>query len=290
MTMNKNNIKAIAIDLDGTILAPGAILTQRTMDIFNACTQKGIKIIIATGRAIESVESYRVALDINGPMIYFNGAIIAEMPKYEILCATMLDMKIADYCIDIARDAGVFCQLYFLEDNCSGKTFSEKQNIKKIELIAEREGKEKEMYYEHTGIKAKLGDLKDVLHSPEHMQCIKTMFMAEPEVQALIRPKLEKQFGANVYIAQTLHNFLEVMDAKASKGKGLKFIMDKLNYKKNEVIACGDEENDLPMFDVAGLSIAPSNAKDSVKAKVNFVVEPNTEDGVALFLQNYLDP
>jgi len=63
--------------------------------------------------------------------------------------------------------------------------------------------------------------------------------------------------------------------------------MERLSLKREEAIAFGDEENDIPMFARAGFSIAPSNAKDAVKAKADLVIGSNVEDGVAAFLEEF---
>jgi Cof subfamily protein (haloacid dehalogenase superfamily) len=155
----------------------------------------------------------------------------------------------------------------------------------RVTLMTETEGPERNLYYEHTGILAELGDLKEALRRPELSGCVKSMFLAEPEVQAALRPKLDAHFNGSVYIAQTLRTFLEVMDKNVSKGKGLAFVMERLSLKAEEVIAFGDEENDIPMFEAAGFSAAPSNAKESVKAAADLIIASNAEDGVAAYLE-----
>jgi hydroxymethylpyrimidine pyrophosphatase-like HAD family hydrolase len=61
--------------------------------------------------------------------------------------------------------------------------------------------------------------------------------------------------------------------------------MEKRGLKPEELIALGDEENDLPMFSVAGFSVAPANAKEKVRQAADLVTGPNTEDGIAAFLE-----
>jgi 5-amino-6-(5-phospho-D-ribitylamino)uracil phosphatase len=272
------NIKALVLDLDGTVLAPGAVLSGRTIAAVNKCVQRGLKIIIATGRAMEAAERFRVPLGAEGPMIYYNGALVAEMPaefpQGRFLQATLLDKKKAEFCVGLSRETGIYCQIYLF-------------NEKRIPLLAERDGPEREMYHKHTGILAELVDLKEALGQKEFSGCVKAMFLAEPELLAKLRLRLDERLGESVYIAQTLRTFLEVMDAKVSKGQGLSFVMERLSLKREEVIAFGDEENDIPMFANAGFSVAPSNAKDAVKAKANLVVGSNAEDGVAAFLEEF---
>jgi len=271
---NPGDIKALVFDLDSTILAPGAVLSERTITAANKCVKRELKIIIATGRAIEGAEPFRASLGAEGPMIYYNGAVIAEMPETRILRTTLLDKKMVELCVDISREMEIYCQIYLFTE-------------KKIPLLAERDGPEREMYYKHTGILAELGDLKEVIGRTEVSGCVKIMYLAEPELFTELRRLLEKRLGKSVYITQSHRTFLEVMDAKVSKGQGLSFAMERLSLKREEVIAFGDEENDIPMFASAGFSVAPSNAKDTVKAKADLVVGSNANDGVAVFLEEF---
>ena len=277
ISANPKKIKALALDLDGTILAPGAVLSERSIRAVKACRQRGLRIIIATGRAIDAAERFRTALDAEGPMIYFNGVVVAEMPGGRILSSTLMDKEAAAFGVDISREMGVYYQVFFPAGNKEGN----------ITLMAEQDAPERKIYYNHTGILAELGDLKEALNRPGLEGCIKSMFLAEPELHAALRLKFDERFSKSVYIAQTLKNFLEIMDAKVSKGQGLKLVMEHCSLKSEEVLAFGDEENDLPMFAAAGFSAAPSNAKDSVKAAADMVIGSNAEDGVAAFLEEF---
>jgi hydroxymethylpyrimidine pyrophosphatase-like HAD family hydrolase len=89
-----------------------------------------------------------------------------------------------------------------------------------------------------------------------------------------------------VYVAQTYPTFLEVMNAGVSKGEGLKIAMKYRGLKPEQVIALGDEENDLPMFSVAALSAAPANAKEKVRLAADRVFTSNAEEGAAVFLED----
>ena len=278
LSINAQKIKAIAVDLDGTILAPGAVLSERTIRVIDALKRRGIQFIISTGRSIESAERFRAAMAIDGPMIYLNGAMVADMPHAKVLNTVPLPAKSAEFCVDLAREKGVYCQLYISGDNKSGKTT----------LMAEMDCPERIQYFEHTKLMAELVDLKNTLGRTGPDSCKKCMFLADPIILSEIRQRLTEHLGESVYIAMTMWNFLEVMDAKVSKGMGLKFIMELKSWKAEEVIAIGDDENDLPMFEIAGFSVAPSDAKDSVKARADLVVGSNSEEGVSVFLEKFL--
>jgi len=274
------DIKALAFDLDGTLLGPGAVLTERTLQLVRGCVEKGIHVIFATGRAVEASEKYRVPLEATGPMVYFNGAIVAEMPEGKILHATLLKKEITEFCVDLSREKGVYFQMYI--PGTDGPKTKEKPGQP---LLTEKEHPQRDMYYNHTGLLAEIADLKEVLKRPEVEGCIKGMFLAEPEVLDSLRPFVETRFGKEVYVVRSTKTFLEILDPRVSKGKGLLLALEDRGIKPEETIAFGDEENDLPMFGAAGLSIAPANAKEAVKAKADLIVGSNAEDGVAAFLE-----
>jgi hydroxymethylpyrimidine pyrophosphatase-like HAD family hydrolase len=77
------------------------------------------------------------------------------------------------------------------------------------------------------------------------------------------------------------------MDRRVSKGQGLRFALERRGLKPDEVMAFGDEENDIPMFEAVRFSAAPANGKDTVKTRADLVIGPNTEDGVAAFLEGF---
>jgi Cof subfamily protein (haloacid dehalogenase superfamily) len=275
INIDPNKIKALAMDLDGTLLAPGPVLTERAIRAVKACIKRGLRIIIATGRAIDAAEPFRAALGVEGPIICFNGAAVADMPGGTLLSTTLLDKEAVEFCIDLSRETGVYYQVYFPGTS----------EDPRIILMTEKDSPERAMYHNHTGLLAELGDLREALRRPGISGCVKTMFLAEPEVQATLRPKLDEHFGDSVYIAKTYRTFLELMNAGVSKGQGLRFALERLSIKAEETIAFGDEENDIPMFKAAGFSVAPSNAKESVKAAASTVIGSNAEDGVAVFLE-----
>jgi hydroxymethylpyrimidine pyrophosphatase-like HAD family hydrolase len=112
-TIDPARIKALAMDLDGTVLTPNARLGDRTIRVLKDCLRRGIGLIFCTGRSLEGAEPYRAALDARGPMVYFNGAKVVDMPGGTILGQSLLDKDTANFCVDLSRKLGVYCQIYF---------------------------------------------------------------------------------------------------------------------------------------------------------------------------------
>ncbi|MDR0998018.1 MAG: HAD hydrolase family protein, partial [Treponema sp.] len=253
-SLDPRAVKALALDLDGTVLGPDKSLSQRTFKALRGCRERGLDLLIVTGRAVEAAEKYRAAMEARGPMVYFNGAVVADMPDGAILSSTLLCLEAAEYCVGLSRSMGVYYQVFL-----PGSAEDPRQR-----LIAERWRAEAEMYLDHTGIRAEIRDIGEAIAAPGMRGCIKAMFIAEDAVQEQIRLKLRERFGDALYVARTLRNFLEIMDPRVSKGEGLGIALASRGIRPGEAIAFGDEENDLPMFAAAGFSVAPANAKEPV--------------------------
>jgi len=271
-------IKALALDLDGTALLPDTSMGERTVTVLKELAARGMQVFFCTGRAIEAAERYRAAIGASGPMVFFNGAEVVDVPSGRILSSTMLDREIVDFCIDMSRSRNIHFQIYLAPGIIEGADKWEA-------LLIDRPTPEAEMYRAHTGIVPIVRDLKEAIAIPGVQGCIKAMFICEPERQDEIRVKLLERFGDTIYVSRTFPVFFEVMNAGVSKGEGLKTVMQFRGLRADEVLALGDEENDLSMFTVAGFSAAPVNAREKVRACADFIVASNAEEGAAAFLE-----
>ncbi|MDR3019993.1 MAG: Cof-type HAD-IIB family hydrolase [Treponema sp.] len=286
-------IKALAIDLDGTTLLPNAILGERTRLCIRKLISNGMQIIISTGRAIEASERFLVAMSAHGPMVFFNGAEVVDIPSGKVLHANMIDMDVVDFGTDIARSLGVYFQVY-LPAGISPVSGKKDPQQKWEALLSENYSEEAQMYYDHTGIKPVVTDLKKIAamsrndvsgNNASIDGCIKGMYIADPSHHDEIRRRMRERFGEQVSVIRSYPTFLEVINNGVSKGEGLKIAMRHRGLKPEEVIAFGDEENDLPMFEVAGFAAAPANAREKIRAAADLIYGPNTEEGLAAYLE-----
>jgi len=282
--INPAQIKALAIDLDGTSLLPDNTMGERTKRCLKRLIKNGIPVIICTGRAVESSRRYYEAIGAEGPMVFFNGAVVADIPppgscqKVKILESRHLSLDVVNYGVDLAREDNLHFQAFLPPD--------EKQEGHREILLIEKLRPEAKFYLKHTSITPVITDLKEAIAVPEVKSCIKAMFITDPGLHDGLRKKMLNRFGDTIYITRTYPTFLEIMASGVSKGEGLKTVMRYRDIKPEEVIAFGDEENDLPMFPAAGFSAAPSNAKETVKQAADFIYGSNAEEGLAVFLEN----
>lgn len=281
--IDPSKIKALAIDLDGTTLLPDTTLGERTRSCIRRLISKNMQIIIATGRAIEASERFRSAMEAEGPMVFFNGAEVADVPNGKVLYTNLIGLDVVDHGTNIARDLGVHYQIY-LQAGLSPETGKEDPGQKWEALLIERYGEEAEYYFNHTGIKPIITDLKKIAALPID-GCIKGMYIADPSLHDEIRKRMYDRFGDQISVMRSFPTFLEVINKGVSKGEGLKIAMRHRGLKPEEVIAFGDEENDVSMFTVAGFSAAPENAREKIKEAADIIYDSNAEEGLAVFLE-----
>lgn len=284
-----SKIRALAIDLDGTALLPDTTLGERTIHCLKSLISGGMQVLFATGRALEGAQRYWTAVGAQGPMVFFNGAEVVDIPSGKMLSAHLLDLDVVDFGIDVARSMGVYYQIYLPAGIAPGNGTAGPDS-KWEALLMERPGPESEMYRKHTGITPVETDLKAAIAAPQVRGCVKAMFLADPSLHDEIRRKMLDRFGGRITVTRTFPTFLEVMNTGVSKGEGLATAMQCRGLAPEEVIAFGDEENDLPMFNAAGFSAAPSNAREKVREAADFVFGSNAEEGLAAFLEEKFLP
>jgi len=272
-------IQALAIDLDGTALLPDTVMGERTAQCLRRLVARGMQVIVCTGRAIEASCRYYSAIGAEGPMVFFNGAEVAWVPDLRVIESRLMGLDVADYGIDLARSMGVHFQMFLP----AGR--GPKREGPWEALVIDKMRAEARMYQEHTGVAPVVADMKAALAEPGLEGCVKAAFITDPGLHDEIQQKMSERFGSRIYIARTYPTFLEIMDAGASKGAGLKTAMALRGLRPEQVIACGDEENDLPMFAVAGFSAAPSGAREKIRQAADCVFGPSAEEGLAVFLE-----
>jgi Cof subfamily protein (haloacid dehalogenase superfamily) len=278
------HIRAIACDLDGTLLMPDKTLGGRTLKTLGACMERGIKVILATGRGVESVEPYRKTIGAPGPQVYYNGAEVFDMPAGKIIHAQLLAAAPVLFCLELARKNDLYLQVYFPANSLPAGTFGVPASNKEI-LLTEKPGPESDYYLKNSGLQALTGDLEGALSVPGLVGLIKCMFITKEECQEGLKNSIRERFGDSVTIVRSSPTYLEILAKGVSKGVGLTRALEYLSIDPKDTIVFGDEENDLPMFAAAGYSAAPANAAAVALEAAGFHIGSNAGEGVAAFLE-----
>jgi hydroxymethylpyrimidine pyrophosphatase-like HAD family hydrolase len=171
--------------------------------------------------------------------------------------------------MDIVLDAGfhlnayVDDELYVAEVNAEAKRYSE---------------------FQHIPLNA-VGDLRAWLQRDP----TKLVAVGDPDKLSALEAELKPCFAGRLFISKSLPYFLEFAHPSVSKGSGLAFVAERLRFRPEEAVACGDGENDRELLDWAGFGVAVANAHPDVLARADVVVPPVEHEGVATLLEAYLD-
>lgn len=258
--------KIVAIDLDDTIIDSGHQISARAQKKVKEAIDKGIAIVISTGRTYMGAKKYIDLLQLNSPSITCGGAMIMD-GNGKPLFQSLLKHETVKALLHFAKDNDVHAQVYFgndyffFEDNDSARDYA--------------------VSYGFPGI-ANPGLLEETdLSTP------KVLFIAPEEKLITLQNELAAVY-TDLNIVRSKPTYLEFTNPEASKGRALAFITEYLGCSREEVIAIGDGEIDISMIEYAGLGIAVENALPSVKAAADMITHSNDEDGVAYVLEKFV--
>jgi Cof subfamily protein (haloacid dehalogenase superfamily) len=256
-------VEAVAMDLDRTILPRSLELTDRLVSAVAAVRETGVRPIIATGRMFRSARPFAQRLDLDTPLICYQGALIADSRTGEWLVHTPMPVPLATEVLG-ALD-GQHVNVYVHD-----------------ELYVESLNEDALEYARHSKLEPRVvGPLDRWLTEPT----TKIVVVGDPAELDVLQTQLRDRFGARLFIAKSLPSFLEVAEPEVSKGSGLRWVCTHLGIDPRNVISFGDGANDVELLQEAGVGVAVEDADPALLPYADFTVPGVEEDGVAGFLE-----
>ncbi|XP_020217266.1 endoribonuclease YBEY, chloroplastic-like isoform X2 [Cajanus cajan] len=274
----KPKFSYIFCDMDGTLLNSKCQISSATVNALREASSRGVKIVIATGKARPAVIDIFKMVDLAGkdgivsefsPGVFVQGLLVYGRQGQEIFRSN-LDPN-------ICREA---C-LYSLES--------------KVPLIAFCEGRCLTLFHDPL-----VDSLHTIYHEPkaevmpsvEHLLASasiqKILFLDTAQgVADTLRPYWSDATKGRATVVQAVPDILEIVPLGTSKGNGVKLLLDHLGVTAKEIMAIGDGENDVEMLELASLGIALNNGSEKTKAVANVIGLSNDEDGVADAIYRY---
>jgi hypothetical protein len=116
----------------------------------------------------------------------------------------------------------------------------------------------------------------------------KIVIYADPDELDIFKKEITEKFGDSIFLTTAIKNTVDILNGEVSKARGLAVLAESLGIKREEIIAIGDNINDVLMLEYAGLGVAMGNAQEMVKSRADYVTAGNDEDGIALFVEKLL--
>lgn len=264
--------KLIALDIDGTLLNNNREITEKTKQTIKSAISMGVKVVIATGRIIQSVKGLAKELGLQGESEYIitnNGCTIYDTKNYSLLYEKSLKDKDLKEIYKRYKNEDTTLEVHTLNGVLTENINDHKEQIN---LFPEMEVLEKDF-------------INDVI---EDQKLIKILVKGQDEYIARLCESVPKELHEKYAVVRSLDHLLEFMYKGSSKAKGLEVLGDILDIEREEIIAIGDGINDLEMIEYAGLGVAMGNAKEEVKEIANYITKSNEDDGVAYVIERFI--
>ncbi len=266
--MKKRDIKLLITDIDGTVVDENCYYTPTLKNYFHKISDMGIKVVLATGRMFNGADGVRRQLELDTPVVCYQGAMIRKGD--EILHNAPVSHDMARKIIQIAREKKIHLNLYNND-----------------ELIVEDDNKEIMHEYtsgRHTTYRAvKSFDEVDM----KNVSKLLAIIYDEGELFQF-RDGMQEIFKGTLAIVRSHKYYVEFTNINATKGSALNVLKKMWNIKQEEVMAAGDQDNDFEMLQEAGIKIAMGNASPKLKEIADYICPDIKHDGLSRAIERYI--
>lgn len=287
--------KLVAIDLDGTLLDSYGEVSNKNKEIIQKAIEKNVEIVLTSGRPIMSVKNLANEIGCNNYIICGNGAITYDIQNKDIIYNRFIEKEKVLQIIRICEENSIFYNVYtkdtiltkslnynilFYNQENATKPEDKKTRITLMQNIEQYvQDREDEDYLKITicdNDKVVFGSIIRKLRTIKDVDVLDVAHMSR---------KLIKDGTENVSME---YFYTEITNTNVDKWKAIENLINRLEIKKEEVIAIGDNVNDSEMVKNAGLGIMMENSAPYIKEIADVIVKDNDNNGVAEAIEKYI--
>lgn len=287
--------KLVAADLDGTMLNRYGVVTENTKKVIKESIKKGTEVIIASGRPIDSIMTIAKEIGSEKYFIAGNGALVYDIQKQEVIYEKHMSkekvLEIIKICEENSISYNVYTDKTILATALKYNVlYYHKENLKKEENKKTNISIVNDMYNyvknmkEEKFLKVTVCDDNQSVFNAIIRKLRKIDDIEVLDVSHMSR-KMIRQGTEEVPIE---YYYTEISRKNVDKWNAIEFLIGKLNIKKEEVIAIGDNINDKMMIQEAGLGIVMEGSTPVVTQIADEVTNSNNEEGVANALEKFI--
>lgn len=288
--------KLVAIDLDGTMLNKYGVITENTKNVIKKVQEKGVEVIIASGRPINSVKNFSNEINSQKYFISGNGAITYDIKNDKILYENILNKNKVLQVIKICEENSIYYNVYtengIIAKNLNYNTlYYYKENINKSEENKTHINIVENIYDYIENRNEKILKIMICDGSKTIFNSIMKKIREITDIEILdvshMSRKIIKQGTEEIALE---YFYTEISAKDVDKWNALEKLIELMNITKEEVVTIGDNANDIKMLKNAGLGVAMGESAPYVKECADEVTTSNDNDGVAVILEKmFLD-
>ena len=264
-------IGLIALDLDGTLIDEDLVMRERTKRAITAAIARGVSVSIVTGRMATSAMAFARELGLTAPLVGYQGAIIRAMPEPDrgrlgrILLHRPLAAAAAREAIEWTREIGLDPHVNHLE-----------------RFIIRADDPRAEDYSAFLGGRMEVTeDILRWLRRPVS----KVIAVSEEPIDEAILDVVRERFAGRANVTISHPRFLEFLRPGVTKGAAVSWLARRAGVPMANVLAVGDQFNDLEMIAAAGHGAAMPHAPEPVRAAAGYIAPPLAEEGAAQLIE-----
>jgi len=263
-------IDLLAIDLDGTLLNAAKRITPATAEALRAAReQKRVRVVLASARPPRSVMPFYRELELDAPMINYNGALVYDPPGNRILLHRPIPLAGARGIVSLARS------LY-------------PEVLVSAEILDHWYTDRLDASYQTETARIVAPDVVAPVAQWLTESVTKLLLLGDPDRLAELAEAIRTRFLHQVTMVQTEDFLLQIMHATVSKAQALRVVAAELNVGREHVMAVGDNANDVGMLQWAAVGVAVANAAPSAIAAADIVTDHHDQDGVANIIRSVI--
>ena len=268
-----SDIKVLALDLDGTLTNDQKLVTPRTRAALDAAIEKGVTIVLASGRPTAGIQPLAEELGLDkkgGCILSYNGGKIVDCVTGETLVEKTLDPALVPELCAFAAAQNVTIITYNKEGVVTERPEDE---------WAAREG-----FTCHLP----MIQVEDLAAYVDYPIC-KMLITLDPALRDEVCAEGKKRFEGQIDLYPSSPFFIEAVPLGVAKDVSLGALLEKMGLTRENLMACGDGLNDRSMIRFAGVGVAMQNAEPPVKEAADYVtVADNNHDGVAEAIEKFI--
>jgi Cof subfamily protein (haloacid dehalogenase superfamily) len=272
--------RLLALDVDGTLVDSEGVLRPSVREAVRAAREHGVEVVLCTGRRFRTARGVLDELGLEGTVVIHNGVVVKDIRSGETVEHCYLSLDLYSAVLEVMQEVGpplVYVDHYH-ED---------------LDIYAEPPERAHEFQAEYLADAAPVTRFIDSLAEPPSPALVMLSAMADEgrllPLREAIEGELGRQVRTNFLINQRYRgHILEVVSRASGKWAALRAVAEKKGIAPAEILAIGDDNNDVEMIAEAGLGVAMGNAVAAAKEAADWVTSSNEEDGVVRVIEEYL--
>jgi Cof subfamily protein (haloacid dehalogenase superfamily) len=283
-------IKLLALDLDGTVLQSDGQVSERNLKALRSAEEHGVYVTIATGRRFRDARPVAFQLGLNAPIITHNGTLIKHAETLETISVELISPDTVQEVLAVGHEFGAD-PMMSCDPNSEGTLYYDRISDDNFPL---------QKYLQWSRRLHGEGGDHSIVHTPSlerlagEVETIHISFSGHCAPMRHLQMMLATELGDRAKVLATVYpqldfTLLDVLPPAASKGFGLCNLAQSLGLEAKNVMAIGDNFNDLEMLDYAGTPVVMGNAAPELLENEAYrQTLSNDEDGVALAIERYI--